>query len=360
MNHPAYDEFWQDQALDKILAAARRDRAGHVGPQSLGPGGYLRQHRALQGAQGAASGHFESVSGDRPLVSPSATARRQCASGRFALAATPREYFRKYLLRPFFDHYLKDDAPPLDMAPVTAFETGMNRWQSLPTWPSGCESGCAIAHAKALFAKRRRSALERVRGFGAADRARADGFESYIADPAKPVPYLPRPIHIGGEEGEMSWQTWLVSDQRDVASRTDVLSFATPVLRGAAENQRRTHRQPHRLHFGNRRRLRGEIDRCLSRRGRARTEDGRLSVDGFSRHFARPLPRFLQQSQADSSRTRSRCFALRCRPPTTCSCRVTASWFRFSRAGFRCTTETRRPMSTTSSLPNPATIRRRR
>ena len=47
---------------------------------------------------------------------------------------------------------------------------------------------------------------------------------------AKPVPYLPRPIHIGGEEGETTWQTWLVSDQRDAASRTDVLSFETPIL----------------------------------------------------------------------------------------------------------------------------------
>ncbi len=46
----------------------------------------------------------------------------------------------------------------------------------------------------------------------------------------------------------MSWQTWLVSDQRDVASRTDVLSFATPVLQRAAENQRRTDRQSDRLH----------------------------------------------------------------------------------------------------------------
>jgi hypothetical protein len=43
------------------------------------------------------------------------------------------------------------------------------------------------------------------------------------------VPYIPRPIHIGGDGGS-SWQTWLVSDQRDVASRTDVLSFVTAPL----------------------------------------------------------------------------------------------------------------------------------
>jgi hypothetical protein len=53
-----------------------------------------------------------------------------------------------------------------------------------------------------------------------------------VSDPANPVPYLPRPIHIGGEEGEVSSQTWLVSDQRDVASRPDVLSFVSAPLSG--------------------------------------------------------------------------------------------------------------------------------
>jgi putative CocE/NonD family hydrolase len=59
----------------------------------------------------------------------------------------------------------------------------------------------------------------------------SSGFDSYVSDPAKPVPYLPRPIHIGGEEGAAAWQTWLVTDQRDAAARTDVLSFSTPVLK---------------------------------------------------------------------------------------------------------------------------------
>ena len=62
-----------------------------------------------------------------------------------------------------------------------------------------------------------------------AAKAAAD-FESYVSDPAKPIPFIPRPVHIEGEAGEARWQSWLVSDQRDVASRTDVLSFSTPPL----------------------------------------------------------------------------------------------------------------------------------
>jgi putative CocE/NonD family hydrolase len=56
------------------------------------------------------------------------------------------------------------------------------------------------------------------------------GFDEYVSDPAKPVPFLPRPIHLAGEEGQHRWQTWLVSDQREASSRTDVLSFTSDVL----------------------------------------------------------------------------------------------------------------------------------
>jgi hypothetical protein len=59
----------------------------------------------------------------------------------------------------------------------------------------------------------------------------ADGFDSYISDPAKPVPYLPRPIHIEGNAGAVSWQTWLLTDQREASGRPDVLSFTSEVLR---------------------------------------------------------------------------------------------------------------------------------
>jgi uncharacterized protein len=129
-------------------------------------------------------------------------------------------YFRLHVLRPFLDHYLKDDAPPLAIAPVTAFESGTDRWVELPTWPAGCASACSIDRARLYLQP----------GGGLSFTAPAGtGFEAYVSDPAKPVPYLPRPIHTE-DDGASSWQSWLVSDQRDAAARTDVLSFTTPVL----------------------------------------------------------------------------------------------------------------------------------
>ena len=46
-------------------------------------------------------------------------------------------YFQREILRPFLDHYLKNDAPAADVPPVSAFETGTNKWLKLPEWPAG-------------------------------------------------------------------------------------------------------------------------------------------------------------------------------------------------------------------------------
>jgi putative CocE/NonD family hydrolase len=224
MMHPAYDSFWQDQALDVILA-----KQGVTVPVMLVHSlwdqediyGNIAVYKALQARQpdnpnvylvlGPWFHHQERLDGSR--------------IGAIQFGSDTAQYFRLHLLRPFLDHYLKDDAPPLRIAAVTAFETGTNRWLDLPHWPAGCASACAIDHQKIY--------LQPGGGLGFAPPAAPSGgpgFESYISDPAKPVPYVPRPIHIGGDDGEATWQTWLVSDQRDAAARTDVLSFATPVL----------------------------------------------------------------------------------------------------------------------------------
>src|ERR1700748_2763055 len=57
------------------------------------------------------------------------------AIGAIKFGSDTAAYFRENLARPFFDHFLKDDAPPADLAPVTALETGTNRCERLPNWP---------------------------------------------------------------------------------------------------------------------------------------------------------------------------------------------------------------------------------
>ena len=145
------------------------------------------------------------------------------AVGNIEFGSDTAAWFRRELLAPFFDHYLKDDSTVPAPSTVTAYVTGENRWEHLSGWPQGCEAGCRIEH-RPLYLKPGGGL-----GFDAPADARP-GVEAYVSDPAKPVPYLPRPVHIEGDEGEKLWQTWLVSDQRDAAARTDVLTFTSATL----------------------------------------------------------------------------------------------------------------------------------
>jgi len=125
-------------------------------------------------------------------------------------------YFRQEILRPFLDHYLQDNSPGMDIAPVTAFETGTNRWQRLSAWPAGCPGGCTIKQTPLYLAH------GLIATFTSPS---ASGFEEYISDPSKPVPYRARPID------STSWSRWLVDDQREASGRPDVLTFVSEKLK---------------------------------------------------------------------------------------------------------------------------------
>jgi predicted acyl esterase len=74
--------------------------------------------------------------------------------------------FRKEILRPFLDYYLKDGAPKPDVAPVTAFETGTNKWYRLSAWPKGCEHGCTIKPTPLNLLKGLKGKLRNASGSG--------------------------------------------------------------------------------------------------------------------------------------------------------------------------------------------------
>jgi putative CocE/NonD family hydrolase len=223
MNHPAYDAFWQAQAIDKLLA-----KQGLSVPVMLVHSlwdqediyGNIALYKAVKPQDADNSKVFL-------VIGPWYHHQQRLdgsAIGAIRFGSDTAEYFRLKLLRPFLDHFLKDEAPPLAIAPVNAFETGTNQWQALPAWPMGCAAGCRIE----------RVSLYLRSGGGlsfTAPAAAKPGFDSYDSDPAKPVPYLPRPIHIAGVAGALTWQTWLVSDQREASGRPDVLTFTSEVLR---------------------------------------------------------------------------------------------------------------------------------
>jgi putative CocE/NonD family hydrolase len=217
--HPAYDSFWSEQAMDKVLArqpltvptmlvASLWDQEDIYGAMAV--------YRALQPQS---HGNLFLVLGPwfhgQEIYDASAL-------GAIHFESNTGLYFRLEILAPFLEHYLKDDTPSMAVAPVTAFLTGANRWEHLQSWPSGCESGCKPA-AKPLYLQ-----ADGALGFQAPP---ANGYDEYVSDPARPVPFRARPIQPVGYMPPLSWERWLVDDQREFSGRTDVLTYSSEVLK---------------------------------------------------------------------------------------------------------------------------------
>ena len=111
-------------------------------------------HRRLRGAR--AEGHRATTRCSWSWARGT-TARRSATaarSGALRFGSDTALHFRREILRPFLDQYLKDGAPEADVAPVTAFETGTNTWRRLPAWPAGCASGCTVRPTPLYLARR--------------------------------------------------------------------------------------------------------------------------------------------------------------------------------------------------------------
>jgi putative CocE/NonD family hydrolase len=135
------------------------------------------------------------------------------------------EQFRRDMVLAFFNQYLRD-GPLAQLSRATVYNTGENRWEHFQDWPTACEQGCPTA-LKPLYA-----AANFSLSFDAPTDSHARG-DTYTSDPAKPVPFMPRPILDPYAKNFIDygpWSRWLVTDQRFVDSRPDVIVYETPVL----------------------------------------------------------------------------------------------------------------------------------
>ncbi|MBY0519201.1 MAG: CocE/NonD family hydrolase [Sphingomonas sp.] len=213
--HPAYDAFWQGQALDKLVAANPSD-VPTIWEQGLWDQedmyGAITTFEALVKAGKAGNNHL--------AMGPwrhSGANYDGSTLGPLQFDGDTALQWRRDMLVPFFNRYLKDGAPAYEAPPVLIYNTGDNRWDRLKSWPLACETGCATPLTPIY--------LQAENGLGF-DKPAAGG-DSYVADPAKPVPYLSRPIDFS--DGDR-WKQWLVSDQRSVDGRPDVMTYHSPVL----------------------------------------------------------------------------------------------------------------------------------
>jgi putative CocE/NonD family hydrolase len=224
--HTSYDSWWQNQAVDKLLAkepvtVPMMIVSGLFDQEDIYGGPALYQAIAPKDPRGELI-HL--------VLGPwnHGQGRREGRGiGAIQFEGDTAGTFRRDVMQPFLDYYLKDSpnqpAGP-DTPRVLVYETGADKWQRYDQWPQSCQSGCP-AQSKALY-------LLPGGKLGFDPPTTGEKFDEYVSDPAKPVPYRPRPTISSGLP-DSGWDEWLVDDQRPAASRPDVLVYATEPLRKA-------------------------------------------------------------------------------------------------------------------------------
>ncbi len=231
LEHPSYDAFWREQAVDKLLAKEPL-KVPVMLVDSLWDQediyGAIAVYKAIEP---------KDTKNDKVFLVMGPWHHGQEIGDGSKLGALKFNsdtglYFRQQILRPFLDHYLKDDAPPANVAPVTAFETGTNTWLQLNSWPSGCPRGCTVKGTPLYLHSGFKLGflLPLAPMEGGPVPIGTPIYDEYISDPAKPVPFRARPIQPTGYDTCAQWPCWLVDDQREASGRPDVLAFVSDVL----------------------------------------------------------------------------------------------------------------------------------
>jgi putative CocE/NonD family hydrolase len=210
--HPAYDKFWQDRAMDSSLAKLLLKvpvMLVHSLWDQEDSYGALATYRALEP---------KDANNDMVYLSMGPWHHGQEIEdadtlGQMRWGQDTGTWWRRNVLAPFLAHYLK--GTPMDVAPVTAFESGTNEWRRFQSWPND-------AGGDRLYLK-----PDAALGFDAA--ASSEETADYVSDPAHPVLFRNRPVQPVGYDNN-PWPNWLADDQRAVSSRPDVLTFTSEVL----------------------------------------------------------------------------------------------------------------------------------
>lgn len=211
--HPDYDEFWKRQSLRTYVGAPKVpnlnvagwwDQEDFYGPVEI----YQLQEQHDPN-------HWNFL-----VVGPWNHGGWAHGDGRklgpMDFGSDTSRYFRGQIQAPWFAYWLKDKGQ-LPFAKARTFQTGSNRWLSYDAWPP------KDAQRRDLYL-RENGALS----FAAPEAASDDACDTYVSDPANPVPYRPRPI-LPTYQGP-GWATWLLDDQGFVERRPDVASWRSEPL----------------------------------------------------------------------------------------------------------------------------------
>jgi putative CocE/NonD family hydrolase len=217
--HPNYDSYWKKQALPEFLDSPRVptltvggwwDQEDLYGPQKEFETWEKRDvHHYNHLVLGPWNhGGWGFLKGDK--------------LGNISFDSPTSEYFRKSIQARWFAWYLKGKGDG-DFSKAITFQTGRNVWKTYDSWPP------REAKVRNLYFREEGKLSFAAPGGAGAAAGAGTVYDSYVSDPAHPVPYRTRPIEETYGPGSR-WYTWLTEDQRFVQDRPDVLSWATDTL----------------------------------------------------------------------------------------------------------------------------------
>jgi len=132
--------------------------------------------------------------------------------GNIHFGSKTNEWYTSNIEIPFFNYYLKGEWSVDSISKATIFFSGENKWRKFKQWPPSDITTTPIyleENGKLSF-----EPLENGKG----------SFDSYVSDPAKPVPYADK-VHF------YRTREYMDDDQRFAARRPDVLVFNTDTLK---------------------------------------------------------------------------------------------------------------------------------
>ena len=287
--HPAYDAWWQEQAVDRLLA-----KEPITVPMMIVGG--LFDQEDIYGAPAL----YKALAPKDPegkkvhlVLGPwnHGQGRREGRGiGMVQFAGDTAGWFRREVMQPFLDHYLKD-APQPDTPRVLAYETGADTWHRYDDWPRSCAEGLWREAARHLPPGEGTTGIHPT--LRPASGVRRIPFGSGEARALSPAPHarLERDgIHLGRMANGRPAPGGLEAGRSRLRNRdTD----------GASPARGRAARTALRVHDGQRRRLGRENHRCLARGESEQPEARRLPADDFGGYFSRTLSRGFLEPESD-------------------------------------------------------------
>jgi putative CocE/NonD family hydrolase len=212
VNHPDYDAFWKRQGfapwLNRVTVPTLNVAGWWDQEDFYGP---LKIYELLE-LHDKANKNFLVVG---PWNHGGWSRGEGQKLGRVDFGSATASYYRREVLARFLAYYLKGKGD-LHQPEALTFRTGANEWVRHDAWPP----------KRNVVARRLYFQADGKLSFDPPPATGRDAFDSYVSDPATPVPYRPRPIDV-----RSGWTTWLVEDQRFVDHRPDVLAWTSDPLK---------------------------------------------------------------------------------------------------------------------------------